>query len=212
MRHQVTGDASGRVVVRGVRACVLPQAIMDQLVKDKLDADKAHRDEALDLKEAISQLETKLHIDKTGASQEVRRTAERLTRFCEWVADQRISVAVQTTLGNFKRGSIVVLDSATGTATVAFADGSEESEVSLNRISFSAPVAKTASPERIAAAADAVTPVKQPAAAAPASGGGGGALEKLSDNERTMMVFLPLAVFPVVVVALASALNMAYSV
>ena len=46
---------------------------MDQLVKEKLDADKHYRDEVLDLKEHIAQLETKLHLDITSADLNVRR-------------------------------------------------------------------------------------------------------------------------------------------
>ena len=46
---------------------------MDQLVKDKLNADKNHRDEVLDLKEHIAQLEAKLHLDTTSADLNVRR-------------------------------------------------------------------------------------------------------------------------------------------
>ena len=44
------------------------RAIMDQLVKEKLDADKNYRDEVLDLKEHIAQLETKLHVDKVRSN------------------------------------------------------------------------------------------------------------------------------------------------
>ena len=39
----------------------------------------------------------------------------------------------------------------------------------------------------------------------------GGVLGKLSTNERTLMVFLPLAVFPTVVIALSAVLSTLYS-
>jgi hypothetical protein len=180
------------------------KAIMDQLVKEKLDADKYHRDEILDMKEHISQLETKLHIDKSSAQQDVRRHGDRLGRFCDWVADQRIHVSVESSLGVFKQGTIQVLDSETGTATVMFNDGTEESAVSLSRISFK--------------------PVEIPPMMLGGNKGEGdesqeeeevtdiwGIYNKMNSTERTLMFVMPAAVFPIVLVTLAILLKFVYA-
>jgi hypothetical protein len=166
-----------------------------------------------DLKEYVSQLESKMHLNKTSAQLDVRAHGDRLSRFCEWVADQRAPCTVETSLGAFKAGTLAVLDAATGTACVHFADGSQESEVLLTRIAFNggAAAASGSSAGLQVAASGAGT-----GAAARGEGGGGAvdltaALSNMSSHERTLMVFLPLAVFPVVVVALGVVLNMAYS-
>jgi hypothetical protein len=167
-----------------------------------------------DLKEYVSQLESKMHLNKTSAQLDVRAHGDRLSRFCEWVADQRAPCTVETSLGAFKAGTLAVLDAATGTACVHFDDGSQESEVLLTRIAFNgaAAAASGGSAGLQVAASGAGT-----GAAARSEGGGGGAvdltaaLSNMSSHERTLMVFLPLAVFPVVVVALGVVLNMAYS-
>jgi nitrate reductase NapE component len=177
------------------------KAIMDQLVKEKLDADRDHRDEAFNLKEKIAQLEMHLHTRMTAAQMDVRKSGDRLGRFCDWVADQRMHVIVETTLGRFKEGTIKALDSETGTATVRYFDGSEESEILLNRIGF-APAPALVTPLTSAA------PVAIPKAE---SKDLTAVLGAMSSSERTLMVFLPLAIFPVVVVALAGVLRFAYA-
>lgn len=166
-----------------------------------------------DLKEYVSQLESKMHLNKTSAQLDVRAHGDRLSRFCEWVADQKAACTVETSLGNFKPATLLVLDSATGTASVQFDDGSEESEVLLSRIAFNNQP-KAASPSiQLGGGASATGS----SGAIQSPGGGGGAvnltatLGSMSSNERTLMVFLPLAVFPVVVVALGVVLNMAYA-
>jgi len=174
------------------------KAVMDQLVKEKLDADKLGRDQILDLKEHISQLETKMHINKTSASLDVRRQGERLGKFMAWVADQKIHVAVETSLGYFKSGVIKVLDEDTGTASVLFEDGTSESEVSLARIAFK-PLEAAPPPPQL--------PPSGKAQEVDLSG----VLGSMSSAERTLIVFLPLAVFPVVVAALTALLGLAYS-
>jgi len=180
------------------------KAIMDQLVKEKLDADKHHRDEILDMKEHISQLETKLHIDKTSAQQDVRRHGDRLGRFCDWVADQRIHVSVESSMGEFKQGTIQVLDSETGTASIMFVDGSEENAISLSRISFKP------------------TEVQVPTLMnGQGEGDGGessqeitdiwGIYNKMNSTERTLMFVMPAAVFPIVLATLAILLKFVYA-
>ena len=205
---------------------------MDQLVKEKLDGDKQHREEVLDLKEHIAQLETKLHVDKTKGDLEVRQHGDRLDKFCQWTADQAVGVVVQTTLGQFKRGTLSALDPASGTASVVYEDGTSESEVILRRVSIApkqwapagfggaggaATIHSASSPADVLHASQQqqapATPGAAPAAVAQQGGGGDlvGMLSSMSQQEKTLMVFLPLVVFPAVVVLLAVVLSFVYS-
>jgi len=161
-----------------------------------------------------------MHLNKTSAQLDVRAHGDRLARFCEWVADQKAACTVETSLGLFKPATLQVLDSATGTASVRFDDGSEESEVLLSRIAFNhqAKAAPSSSMQLGGGGSGgAVANGGSSSGSAIQSPGGGGAvnlaatLGNMSSNERTLMVFLPLAVFPVVVVALGVVLNMAYA-
>jgi myosin heavy subunit len=186
------------------------KAIMDQLVKEKLDADKAHRDEMLDMKEHISQLETKLHIDKTSSQQDIRRHGDRLSRFCDWVADQQIHVSVETSMGDFKQGTIQVLDSETGTAAVNFSDGTKESAVSLSRISFKpveieVPVMMESS-KRGGGGADSDNELAKPEITDV-----WGIYENMNSTEKTLMFVMPMAVFPIVLATLAILLKFVYA-
>jgi hypothetical protein len=45
---------------------------------------------------------------QTKSGLEVRQHSDRLGKFCEWVADQRMTVAVETSIGYFKKGIIKV--------------------------------------------------------------------------------------------------------
>lgn len=144
-------------------------------------------------------------------------------------------MAVQTSLGQFKSGTLSALDPATGTASVCFDDGATESEIILSRISISTPRAVNTTTTDIDPKAMApsfsILPISSPATvlhtarqahdqqrkmqqSESGNGGVGDALSTLSSmskQERALMVFLPLVVFPAVVVLLAVSLSFVYA-
>ena len=139
-------------------------------------------------------------------------------------------MAVQTTLGQFKAGSLETLDPGTGTASVIFEDGSKESEVILSRVTitpkpssvapgivpgttsinaFSSPAdvlhAAQTMPAPGEVAVEAASSTPQPSSDLM------GVLKSMSKQEQTLLVFLPLVVFPAVVVLLAVVLSLVYA-
>lgn len=154
-------------------------------------------------------METKLHIDKTSSQQDIRRHGDRLSRFCDWVADQEIHVSVETSMGDFKQGTIQVLDSETGTAAVTFKDGTEESAVSLSRISFKpteieVPIIQQLDSNSRRNSNDGESTVTDLTDV-------WGIYNNMNSTERTLMFVMPMAVFPIVLATLAILLKFVYT-
>lgn len=149
-------------------------------------------------------------------------------------------MTVQTSLGQFKSGTLSALDPATGTASVRFDDGATESEIILSRVSISAPRAMNTTNDldsKTAAPCFSALPISPPATVLHATqqshdqqqhhemqgqimqsksrkrgvGSVLSALPSMNKQGRTPMIFLPLVVFPTVVLLLAIVLSFIYA-